>query len=258
MSSYGLIRQRDYFVYFSSFLRPWLRELVDAYKERGIYPHGVWDLLRYYSKPEDVEAAGYVTLGMNWDARTTDAVSEMRSLIGAHPGVWFRDRGFIGAQMSRPGFSKTAAILDAIWTARRNGMRDEFVLARKIGRMTEDRIIALKAVFGTSDGIGVGLRTVMPPLPRCPILEPVKRFVAIWYWDSGRPHMPWHDKVRMFGMKRDSDLLLAAWAWNEICIKQQGVCRHYMDTYQRRFANGDDPVTKRSTVLRDGLPRIEF
>lgn len=236
------VRER-FFLEFSQYHCEWLRDLVDKYKEYGIYPVFPTNIAEYYPNKEDKEIVLFSTFCMSWsNDKELEQIASMRELIGNNPAEWFRTREFITLSTGREQnsflggyknghFWKIAKVFDLLYVMCH---REEGVLMPSealtletfdkycdmISNVCDIRDMEMKKgivelVLRSSDGIGRGLWTNIRKPVRCPLTSETLRFVKEWFPDWTKNLWPFDEVVKLFRLKHNYDLFYAALAYNE-------------------------------------------
>lgn len=262
---------------FMRFIRPWLRELVRRWKDRGRYPAGPWDIGHYYTRPDDIEAAAYATLAIHWDGcrgKTTTRsfmsaeMNALKRIMGEDAGKWFRKRGFVQIGIPSERNKRIAGLgsvtqgfiadtLDRIWQARREGLDDEFLYVTELKHMKLWKVECMKMLFHMPDGIGLGLRGCLEPMPYSRPFSNEKDFLSLWIPDY-KEWMNYDTAVEMLELRRSSDLIYAMWGWQNIARSHPKECRHFADVYRKRYMNMEEVITENTKILRDGIPDYPY
>lgn len=232
----------EYFTTFSRYLRPWLRELTERYKQHGVFPvMGCWLLPSYYTDTEDVEVAAFLSLLLKDDGHILQRVEEFRTMMGDHPYQWLMERRFItvGDKERRTGgvlnmdIAAYANLLYSRWTDIRTTY--PMVLMQHFGTDKHHTAVRLlQMVLGLSDGFGLGLWQVDKERLKSPLTKPVRSLLRTFFPDYLVLRDP-DRAIRQFGFDVDSDFFFAALAYRELQRQQPVECSWLATVYERRY-----------------------
>ena len=256
--------------------RPYLQEIADRYKARGIYP--MWPeyiLPSFYQEPADMEIAVLA-------AMFVDDVTQMRDVLGEHPAEWFRSRDFVLLSVGDTQNLRTGGAWNWRISAFFNELHDltlqgrvsiERSLAGEAARMgvtlesaimetaslvgvnpDPNRVRAALAVLSPVEGIGMSLWHSCPFEVRNPLTSDVKRFLG--YWWPGKPRsLPADDAIPLFGLRCELDFLYAALGWEEMVSNDRKACAKYVKQYGAWF---DKCIYEHPFLWRRLMPEIPF
>ena len=254
-----------FFMNFTQWHRPFIQELADRYKERGIYPFmPIYALPAMYQDRRDAEVAGYASLLVKDDEKRGERIEDIRHMLGESPWEWFEQRKFVLLSVGSEQEKRTAGIVNWRIAELFDKLHGKVMMHRiNLLRFLVDgwKARLLLMVLGTSDGMGLGVIH----LPECRILCPdspeVVKFARLWLpelWktDGG---FTFDEAVRMYGLKRDVDFFYAYLGWQELCRRKPKECKRYLTLYQKRYDEGNMLGEKYWVKGRDSIvPIVEY
>lgn len=275
--------------FFLEFAEPhcrWLRELVSAYKERGIYPVFPTQIVDYYPDNADKEVAIFSAFCMGWDNdNVLEQMASVRQLMGEHPAQWFANREFaslsIGRMMNESidGYAagkywRIAKVYDLLFDLCFDGRRvrhpsdvfkresfDDF--CRELSDVCNFNHIKYKRsvielVLRASDGIGRALWPTTPHKVKCPRSAYIRDYLKEWFplWTS--KWWSWDEAVALFRLEQPYDFFYAYLAHQELIRTNPDGCRKYAQTYQTRWKNRTLLTWKYWGGCMGNAPKIEF
>ena len=99
-----------YFMEFSRFHRPWLKELSEKYKERGDFPIIPMVVLpSYYDDIRDKEVAAFAALLIS-DNDCFERVQAFREMLGERPWKWFENKEFLNLSLGSVQNERTGGV----------------------------------------------------------------------------------------------------------------------------------------------------
>lgn len=258
----------DFFVDFIRYFRPWLHDLTRQYKERGQYPvMACWLLPSYYQKSNDKEIAAFASMLIRDDAKVMERVNAFRHLMGDSPYDWFASRGFVYLSTGTMCKKKTGGVMNeriakyfdtlyGCWGNRQSALR--IIMLSAFGEETYiDKANMLRLVLEPSDGLGLGLWSMMSRKIRCPLTRDVMSMLRTFLPDCGI----FHDDdaaIRLFGFENDYDFFYAALAYKELQKRNPKGCSRLATVYQKRYAERSMQENRYWAGSRGILPEINF
>lgn len=282
-----------YFMEFSRFHRPWLKELSEKYKERGDFPIIPMVVLpSYYDDIRDKEVAAFAALLIS-DNDCFERVQAFREMLGEQPWKWFENKDFLNlslgsVQNERTGGVdnwKIAKLMDRLWCACYNdgaSIRDRLYgkerICVNIDRMAhqdwcsrfdeltylvEDcgvgqyyyKLRLLLMVLCTDDGFGLSLwHYDVRNAIKCPIAPGMREFVGTWFPD-------WRKvgdidlAIRLLGFERGCDFFYAYLGYKELQKRNPKGCGLYATRYQTWYELGSKMDKSR---WKSVMPEIKF
>lgn len=250
----------EYFLRKTKFLRPWMRNLVDEYMERGIFAQLPTDIMHAYTDKNDREVAGIASLAIRDNELISLQISDLRREMGASPWEWFTERQFasLGVQNGKKTVQGSkgnvkwwmvAKLMDAVWDVWDKKKGDTLercihpaVFERVICRAMENAGIQKEASYSarllrlaltSTDGTGQGLWDSYPEQERCPLGKKERMFMRLWFPEWTLYLMPADEVVELFDLERPCDMFYAAMAWNDLCLTRPKQCARQVTLYQR-------------------------
>ncbi len=286
------IRKRNitnYFVNFSKPHRIWLQDLADRYKAKGEFPMLPISILpSYYENKYDKEVAAFAALLISENSEF-DRVQTFRELLGDSPWEWFRSRSFVSLSIGSMRDKRTggvynwkiANLMNRLWNeCEITAGREEkpfvgigqmlFDIVKQTRSMFLDALAFLTAncgvghnlyklrllllVFGTSDGLGIGLWNIPEEQLQCPLAEGMITFVQTWFPDCKR--IGGTDvAISKFGFERECDFFYAFLGYKELQKRNPKGCKVYATRYRGWY---DEAIRPRRYQWREILPEIEY
>lgn len=255
-----------FFLDFAKYHFEWLRQLVAAYKKRGIYPVLPTQIIDYYPDRKDKEIAIFSCLCMSWtNGQELEQIASMRSLMGEHPYEWFRNREFAAISIAREmnnridgnqqgqywKIAKTFDLLYDICCPRGLMLLPSEVLAKKglkqfcddvsdichIGNLDYKRQI-MELVLRTKDGIGRNLWPTPYNRVKCPKSPELLEYLQQWWPDYRSWTWTYEDAINFFSLERPYDFFYAYLAHQELARYDSLACRRYLARYESRWETG--------------------
>ena len=252
-----------FFDEFAQYHCEWLRRLVAAYKEHGVFPVFPTQIIEYYPDKGDKEIAIFSTLCMNWrNGKELEQIASMRKLMGDHPAQWFANREFVMLSIGRmqdyaiDGYQngrywKIAKVFSMLYDFLHDGRGPRYpsdVFTQKkfadfcqnVSEICEISDIEYKRdvielVLMTSDGLGRKLWTTMPSKVKCPVCDEIKRYLTQWFPFYRSGLWTWDEAVRLFQLEHDYDFFYAWLAHTELARLYPKACMKYAGRYQSRI-----------------------
>lgn len=252
------------FADFSVHHRQWLWELVEKYKEHGVFPVFPTQIGDYYQDVQDKEIAILSTFAMKWDnGMEFQQMEFMRELIGEHPYQWFADREFASISVGRlqgdtidgykKGFywkvAKMFDILHGKCKVRRIMKRPREVLTHKkyvdfcteIGEVCELKDMEYKRdvvemVLRTSGGIGRKLWPTVANVPKCPNSPALRKYMRTWFPYYSSRLWTWDEATRLF-FDNGYDFFYSYYAYEALSEIDPVACRRYATRFKYRWDN---------------------
>jgi len=274
--------REEFFLEFSIYHRAWLHELVEKYKERGMYPVFPTQIGDYYADPKDKDIAILSALCMDWDGRELEQIASMRGLMGASPWEWFTRREFVILSTGRVmntvmdgsrdrRYWEIAKLFDILYDICRIGTEirrpSEVFRRMTLGGLcdrcadifhishVEYKRDVIELVFRSSDAIGRGLWPISRHGIRCPRMGKVSTYLRTWFPDWKDAMWTFEEAVRLFGLENDYDFFYAYLAHKELGELHPLECSRYAGAYQAWFGK---QLLKPKYRWQGVLPEIEF
>lgn len=258
------VRER-FFTDFSVCHVRWMRELVEKYKDRGIYPVFPTQIAEYYSRPEDKEIALFSALLMKWDnGNELEQIGSMRRILGDRPYEWFANREFVSLSLPREQenyidghpfcrYWKIAKLYDMLYVAcrREDGQLTPFSEVFSQGDAFADFCnkyagtcgynginyprMVVELVLRSSDGIGQRLWTTTPQHIKCPVRGKIRDFLGLWFPDYYSRYWPFDEAIKLFRLQYDYDFFYAYLAWESLSEVNPIGCKQYLVRYTSRY-----------------------
>lgn len=248
---------------------PWVRDVIDRYKARGIYPNLKTDIAHYYTDPKDKEVALFASMVLSNNANVARQVRDMRTIMGDHPFEWFSNREYIFLSTGNSLLRKVDGnSYCKYWKiAKHMDRASKFInapyySAQELGSLVDgdlgvkdyDVRLASMALM-TNDGIGCGLRNGYSSKILCPVSKDLEKFARTWFCNDRYYLFSFDDIVELFDLQHHSDFFYFYLAWNELCKLKPKECSRCLTLYQRWCASGDVVKARRWRGL---LPVVEF
>lgn len=278
--------RQEYFVDFARFHFKWLRELVAAYKERGIYPVYPTQIIEYYPDERDKIVAIFSVFVMSWNNdKELEQIASMRELIGDHPWQWFEKREFVTLSVGRNqdkhinGYKyglywKIAKVYDLLWDECHQGnsvhIPSEVLTPKRFDKFCEkiEKVCELQhmdwkksiveLVLMTDDGIGRDLWHPRRRVPRCPYSLAMAKYMKIWFPDWGTYLWKWDEAVKLFALEKPYDFFYAWLAHQELAKFNPLGCKQYATRYKSRWDYGLQSSSHDWLYGRSRQPEIKF
>ena len=258
----------NFWLSFSQYLRPWLKQLTARYKERGEFAvFAAWLLPSYYQNPDDVEVAALVAMLIKDDDKVLEHTEEFRQLIGESPFEWFINRRFIPLSIGHEQLRTTGGVLNGKiaeylnlfhyqWLNRKVVVVDIFshIFCKS---KCDTKISLLYLVLASSDGFGKGVWNIDKRQLRCPMTASALSLMKT-FWPDYLSYGSFDDAVGLFGFEYDSDFFYAALAYERLQKERPAECRRLSTLYQKRYKDVNLLGAQYWNGKRDGiLPELE-
>lgn len=278
-----------YFLQFSQFHRPWLKEVAEKYKENGVFPmFPIVILPSYYANRLDKEVAAFASLLLR-DNCDIENIQAFREMMGESPHEWFKNREFIKLSISKASYRNTggalnwkiAKVMDRLWgvvfPSKETTCVDESI-CNTIDRMAsrqwcsrfdvltylmEDcgvgnffyKLRLLLMTMCTDDGFGLSLwEHDMRYEIRCPIASEMRQFFDTWFPDWKRiGNMD--NAIRLFGFDKEYDFFYAWLGYKELQKRNLKGCGYYATRYQTWYELGTNKPKNKWIKMQ---PEISF
>lgn len=251
-----------------------VRELADRFKAWDNpckWPYlPIRELAMCYSDSRNVEVAALAGVLLKDDRNRERRVREFRVMLGDSPFEWFMERRYIACSLGDRQEERTGGVLnwkisryfDFIHDEYRGSFQDMAVLPLIIkdaagAESYYYRYGLVKAVLSLADGFGAGVWPITPPCLRCPLSEPVLRFLRDFFPDYRR-QMSADEAIGLFGLESDVDFFFACLGWEELCRRNPMACSRYVSVYQKRYAENNMPDSSYWIGDRGIVPKVEF
>jgi hypothetical protein len=285
----------NYFIFTSRWVRPWLKELAERYKE-AIRPDGesagtiampmipMVVLPSYYDSIRDKEVALFAGLLIKDDCNF-EYIRAFRELLGANPWDWFRNREFVRLGIGRVQDKRTGGVLNwkiaklmgRLWgeccgnTATYRTIGD---VVREIGRVQRCSYFGVLTYLVEDCGVGdyfYKLRLLLL------IASSSDGFgLGLWVVDASELKSPltsdlrlflrtWFpdyrrygsvdDAIGLFGFDRDCDFFYAMLGYKELQRRNPSGCHTLSTTYLRWY---DNCTRKEPRFWRELLLDVDF
>ena len=257
----------DFWLRYTAFFRPWLHELTRQYKEKADYPAiASWLLPSNYTDKKDQEVAAIASILIRdgycdgvkpyhaTDEQVRSRVRDFRILMGEKPFDWFRNREFVSLGMGRKQEMCTGGITNAKIAEYLNLFYTHW--GNRVGRLSEllldffgpeiapikERMLRL--VLGASDGIGLAIWDIVPPIFKCPLSQEIMEFLREFlpeYYVKGRGGglFTFDEAVHLFGFDKDYDFFYAMLAYKDLQRRNPMGCRRFLTAYQKEYEEGN-------------------
>lgn len=274
---------------FSVHVRPWLYELAERYKERGIFaPLPVFTLPSFYSEKMDREIAAIIGACMS-DKEDLQNVSALYSMIGPELREWFTDRQFIhysfaGRNKAVIEWKTLAPLLNRIWevcscrTYRVNGGKFTLLtdVEEGIKKMASEQgksfLETLEGVFqefyisgrikaryvtlvlAASDGFSLGGWNIDHREIKTPTEKKFRDFASLWIpgWSSV---FSFDEAVSLIGFENDYDFIYAKYAFDEMLKQKPDEIRLLVRRYNSWYKKG---IIYKYSFWKKIIPKIEL
>ena len=275
--------------FFSRFyepVRPWFRELVSTYKERGdftVFPTYIAD---YYENPHDKEIALLSCLLINWDADVHRQVQSVREMLGKSPWEWFTNRLFVtmstggeqdkGLSGTRFRYWQVARFFDTIYQRWRkaffpDGLEKCFPITSgrsSLEKFADDifdgtyrregfvfKATVIEYVLRASGGVGQSVWKSRRSGDRCPQGEILYRFLQIWINDFRKDCWDFNKTIRWFCFDKDEDFFYFWMAWTRLSRLRPRECSRFSSVFWKRY---NERNVAPPSYWRMYLPTIEL
>lgn len=275
----------EYVAHFGEYHLPWLHELAEKYKARGVFPTwAVITLPAYYEDVLDKEVAAFAGVLLP-EGCTYEQIQELREMLGEHPWEWFKTRGFVqlslgDVQNYRTGGVqnwKIARFFDLIWKECRmiDPLRDEDIkrIAHTLWKLQSRNIMTVYGAMYYMVGDlarkpSFNLRLLanlyvydfkllcdVPFNLKCPIADGIREFIKTWIPDYRGQMGTLDEAISLFGFKYHSDFLFAYLGYEELKKKYPKQCSAYATAYHRWYMRG---IKKRESEWKAIQPKIKL
>lgn len=281
----------EYFVNFTTHLRPWLQELAKKYKERGEFPLMPMVLLpSYYEDVRDKEVAVFAGMlisdGETIGHSTFDKVAAFKRLLGDSPWDWFAERRFVSLSIGKNLHKRTgsvenwkiAKLMDRLWQECFGKTETHTTIGQAIKDFSDKQMCSyfevltylledcgvgdyfyklrlLLMVLCSGDGFGLSLwqnHNAQDTL-RCPLTPDIRLFLQTWF-PNYRTYGNADDAIRLFGVG-ETDFFYAWLGYKELQKRNPKGCSELATRY---FAWYDGGIKKKPHQWRAILPEIEL
>lgn len=263
---FGKKNARDWFLQFTRWSRPWMKELTEAYKSRGVFEETpVSVLTSYYANVEDKEIAAFLSLLIE-RKKWTENVVEFRQTIGEHPFEWFSERLFVtlgtGSNYDLtigdiPAW-EVARFLDRLhsitypfWRVCSQSTSGVKWLRMAVDTLSAERKMSwLEVIAYLCESVNIDIpewkqREMLLWLSlkdwnveekelKCPITPRVKRLLQTWwpdYWRYGSED----EAIEVFGLEHHYDFYYMAEAWDLLRKLRPSECLLFNRRYTSRW-----------------------
>ena len=254
-----------FFLDFSVSHREWLRELVQKYKEHGVFPVFPTQIIEYYPDNKDKEIAIFSTFCMSWrNGNEIQQIAAMRKIMGDSPYEWFMNREFSLLSVGREQMNKLdgcnvaeywkiAKVFDILYDFCYDGRKvmlpSEAFKANTMAKYVNEIVAfceikdsvykqgVVELVLRTTDCIGSGLWYNSKAKVKCPVSDFLKKYMKEWFPDWNERMWTWDEAVGLYGLETSYDFFYAYFAHQELANLDTIGCRRYATRYHYRWKN---------------------
>ena len=233
---------------FAVYHKPWLRRLVERYKDRGLYPKIASDITHYYYDDADKEVALFASLILKNNNHLQQQITDLVRIMGEHPRQFVENREFVymsyGKSMSiylngcmYITYWRLARLFDItseIIKKKDYDIKDMQALLDEDLGIREPNLQMLMFVLCMDDGIGIGIRSDKNVL--CPETVGVKKTLNSFLPDYIKTYTT-QEAIELQGLEKSTDFLYASFAWEELCKKHPVECSRHTTLLHKKFEN---------------------